>query len=499
LGLLDRALGAFGLKRATPAPRRRSSFDGAAVNRLTFDWATTILSADQELRGDLRKLRARSRELFRNNDYARRFGSLMAANVVGPAGIQMDANILTPRGKEDEAACEKVETAWLKWNKLGNCEVTGQLSGLDLQRLLVTTLAQDGEVLIRLVNGKGPHGFQVQVLDVDQLGGVNDSSVVYHGKNIVQMGVEKDAWGKPIAYHISETHPSDAAGTKKTIRVPAEEIIHAFIPGRPGQSRGIPFLVTAMKSMSMLDGYMEAELVAARMAAAKMGFFTSDLGDAYTGDGSTDAPNIDAEPGLMTGLPPGYKFQAWDPQHPTAAFPAFQKAILRSIASGCGVAYNGLANDLEGVNFSSIRSGVLEEREQWRMLQTWMIEHICQPIFEAWLEMAVLSGALSLPTIGGNLDKYKAPKWVPRGWAWVDPKKDVEASVLAIEKGLKTRTQVLAEQGQDFDEVLEQLAAEKVMAEDLGLDFTTAPPAGSTTTKKPEPEPVDGEEVDDAA
>ena len=470
---------------------QRTYFAGAAVNRLNLDWAMSILSADQEVMTDLRLLRGRSRELCRNNDYARRFQSMIVANVVGPKGIILQPDVRTPRGKEDEAANEAIRAAWKHWCRKGNCSVDGMSTFLDLEVLMAKIWASDGEVLLRMWRGKGPHGLQIQMLDVDQLW--LDTTITSYNGNQIRMGVEIDPFGKPVAYHITRKHPSEGGGVQ-AIRVPANEIIHAFIPTRTGQNRGLPPMHTAMKTLNMNDGYQEAELVAARIGAATIGTIESEFGDAYEGEGRTstdqdpnntdpgnsqepEPPSLSGEPGTWQSLPRGYSAKLHKAEHPTTAYSAFQKAILRSVASGIGVSYNALANDLEGVNFSSIRQGVLDERDQWKMLQAWSIDHIRQPIYEAWIEMAVLSGVLQLPALNGDLSRYMAPKWRPRRWSWVDPLKDSEAASLDVSKGFRTYEDVASDQGKDWEEVFEQAAKEKQRMQELGLDFTGLPPA----------------------
>ena len=131
------------------------------------------------------------------------------------------------------------------------------------------------------------------------------------------------------------------------------------------------------------------------------------------------------------------------------------------------VSYNFLANDLENVNYSSIRTGVLDERDAWRELQNWMIKHFLEPVFEKWLEMALLTQALPLPF--SKFDKFNASTWQTRGWAWVDPKKDMESNILANKQGIKTQAEIVSEQGKDLEDVYSQLAKEKELREFYGI------------------------------
>jgi lambda family phage portal protein len=288
-------------------------------------------------------------------------------------------------------------------------------------------------------------------------------------ENEIRMGIEVDEWGRPVAYHINKKHPSDMGGSLLRERIPADQILHLYDPERISQTRGITWFHPCMFELRMLGGYVEAELVAARTGAAKMGFLK------YTDASAFEAPNpdakyrIEAQPGVIEALPPGMDFQAWSPDHPASAFPAFIKAMLRFVASSLGVSYNALAADLEGVNYSSMRSGLLIERDQWKMCQSVMKETLLQPIFENWISMALLSASLVLDS--RDPSRFLAGKWEPRGWMWVDPLKDVQSSLLAIGAGLDSRDRVISEQGGDVEEIFEQLAEEKTLADKYGLDL----------------------------
>src|SRR3989337_457635 len=112
------------------------------------------------------------------------------------------------------------------------------------------------------------------------------------------------------AYEILTKHPGDATYCRHGRtheRIHAEDIIHGFVVERPGQSRGVPWMHTAMTRLNMIAGYEEAELVGARLGASKMGFFTSPDGDGFMGDDVDDKGSIitDAEPGTFNQLPRG--------------------------------------------------------------------------------------------------------------------------------------------------------------------------------------------------
>ena len=149
------------------------------------------------------------------------------------------------------------------------------------------------------------------------------------------------------------------------------------------------------------------------------------------------------------------------------------RACLRGMAAGIGISYESISKDFSQSNYSSSRLSMLEDRTQYKSLQQFFIKGLHQRVFEQWLDMAVLSGALNLPGYETKPDKYKKVKWQPRGFEFVDPQKEVASAKEAIKAGLKTQAQVIAEQGGDIDELMVARKEEVDMAESLGLLFDT--------------------------
>lgn len=497
-----------GVKRAglTAAPPlrlvsggQRRNYAAAAVNRLTEGWTTSNLSANAEIQSGIDNLRARSRQLARDNDYIKKFLSLVATNIVGPNGIGHQARIYDVDGKPDDAANKAVERAWQRWCARGVCDATGRMSLRDLEHLLIKAAARDGEFLVRIVRGASAgnaYGLSLQVLDIDRLDTrLNRPGAA--GQTAIRMGVELNLWGRPIAYHLSNRHPGEiyaAAGEQGATHtvIAADDIIHGFISDRPEQVRGIPWAHASMLRLNNLAGYEEAAVVAARVGASKMGFFTKPEGTAEILDGQADDEDAggqlltDADPGTFGELPAGASFEAFDPDYPHAMFADFVKSHLRGIASGLGVAYHSLANDLEGVSFSSIRSGTLEERDEWMVLQAWFIEAFHERLYAEWLRHAlgfglvVFDSGKSAPAT--VFDKFSAHAFKGRRWQWVDPLRDIQANVAAIDARLKSPQDVAAEMGEDYEDVLTAIKAAQDLRAKLGVkDAATAPaPAPAT-------------------
>jgi len=457
-------------------PLKKRAYAGANQGRLFSDFVASSRSADEEIKGALKVLRNRCRDLTRNNAYARRFITLAKANTVGDRGVTLQVKARNDNGSMDNIGNDQIEIAWKRWGRMGQCSVDGKISWVDAQRLFIENLVRDGEVLVRLVKYPNDFGFALEFIESDLLD--EEYNVTLPNGNRIRMGVELDSFNRPIAYHLFTAHPGDNSTMwmgKSYNRIPADKMIHAFLPERAMQTRGAPWMSPVIADLKMLNGYREAELVAARVGASKMGFFTSPTGDGFTPDDTDNkVPIMEAEPGTFHQLPDGVQFQQFDPTHPTTAFADFEKAILRGIASGLGVSYTSLANDLEGVSYSSIRQGALEDRDQWKIIQDFLIQHFVEPVYRAFLLAIMQNSVINIPE--SRFDKFaEATVFRARGFQWVDPLKEMNASVVGLQNGLLSMQDIANQQGRDVEEIFDQIQAEKEMAERYGLSMAFQP------------------------
>lgn len=461
------------------------AYQGAGVNRLGSEWALApAASANRALQFDLPHLVRRARQLARNDPYARRYLDLFADNVVGPHGIMLQSTVRQAASDEfDGRAIKAVEAAWAEWGRPENCTVNGRESWRDVQRQLARGKARDGEALLRLWPAwDNPFGFAVQVLDPDLLDITHNVQEDRRGHRVV-MGVEVDRYDRVVGFWMWRTHPSDAHHRGERTFVPAEQVIHYFDAERPGQLRGVPRFASVLFEVSMLKGYREAEVTAARVAAAKMGWFTPDpetavdLGLATQDD--DEVPELEAEPGTFGVTPHGWKFESWTPEHPNSAYAEFEKAMMRGIASGLGASYSSLSGDYTSATWSSERSSKVEERDRWQAEQEEFVETVSERVFQEWFRWAVTMGALRYRV--QDMARLAAHRWQPRGWPWVDPKNEQDAAEREVALGTNSRTRIAQRQGRRYLDVLDELAREKALADDRGVDVSglraTAAPA----------------------
>lgn len=462
------------LSRPAMPPRRRSAAFFAAANndRLTVSWGTTPIPADVIVQRVQRILVARSREQAANNDYVRAFLRLCRQNIVGPQGIVLSAQVKKANGQLDTNVNDGLEAGWCEWGKPENCDVTGKRSWKRICDSAVNTAARDGEYFIRMVYGKdaGPWGFALQTIDPQrcpiELNQPADSRGVF-----IRQGIKFDRYGKPLSYFFTDLEQKNEwvgygagapSATGLFTEVPAEEIIHGFIEDMEGQKRGLPWASTGLGRMHHLNGFEDAVIVNARQGANKAGFIQWKDGKGPELEDDEEVPEFESEAGVFQTLPEGAEFVDYSPPFPDSAVAPFVKHLLRGFSAGTGTPYNEVANDLEGVNFSSIRQGTLDSREQWKDRQEWLIETLCWRVFSAWLQYSLLANRLKAstgrPLSPAKVDEYMAVVWQPRRWDWIDPNADMKAAESAKNNLLKSPSQIIREQGRDPSQVYVETA-----------------------------------------
>lgn len=464
-------------KRRPPNPPKISArhYAAAVLDRLTQDWTATSGTADRMIGASLRIVRQRARQQERDNDHVKSYLRLLENNVLGHKGIRLQVNAVDNNGSQDKGAKKEIEPAWKRWGKKKNCSWTQDYTWWGMCRHVLRSTSRDGGILVRRYrNADNPFRYSLDILEGDHLNH-NWNQDLPNGHTI-RNGRERDTRGRTVAFWIYEKHPEDflngGSHSLNHTRVSANDYWYIQAPERIKQSIGMCWFASAMTRLNMLSGYEEAELVASRQAACKAGFFKKQVPDSWGGEvDSNGAFLTDVRPGEFEELPMGFDFQPYDPQHPHQSYGDYIKWVLRGIAAGLGIDYNSLANDLEGVNYSSIRSGVLETREHYKMIQQWLIDEFVQPVYEEWLEMAMLAGQVNLPM--AKFDKFSDPIWRGRRWSWVDPTKEVAAKIAEINFGLNSRRATIAEtSGEDIEDVFDEIAADEKLQEDKELEFT---------------------------
>ncbi|MBU2285607.1 MAG: phage portal protein [Gammaproteobacteria bacterium] len=466
-------------------------FEGAAGGRRNDGWRAAGSDANAENGPALATLRYRARDMRRNNPYAERAITGIADNVVG-AGI-----VPRPKAKSNRAN-RKLSDTWAAWGETTACDADGLENFYGLQHKVMETVAEAGECLIRRRRRFSSDGLpvpmQLQVLEPDFL---DETKTGKNGGNQIIQGIEFDSLGRRAAYWLFSEHPGASTGLVSTqsSRVPAEDVLHIFLPRRPGQARGYTWLAPVMQRLRNFDEMEDAVMEQAKIAACFAAFVTE-------GDGqpsNSKPPLIDrVEPAMIQKLAMGEDVKFASP--PTFnGYGDYSWQALHAVSVGLGIPYELLTGDLKGVNFSSGRMGWLHFARrvdvwQWRML----IPQMCETTWRWFMEAQAL-------TPGGVIEDAGS-EWVPPRRDMVDPSAEVKVIKERMRLGLLTPDDALREMGYtDPDEVLGRFKTHFDKVDKAGLVFDydarkvsaggqpVAPP--STTTESTEDDGSDDQDA----
>ena len=286
LNTFDRAVGYFSPRSLLKRTKARiyneylaRKYEGADSGRRTDGWNTGGGTANAEIAGSKIKLRNRSRDLVRNNPYASRGIQVIANNVVG-RGIMTQIKLDTRA--EISTKEKRVNNIWKAWANSTACDFEGIHNLFGLQRLLMRSVVESGDVLVRIrrttrrfitgSNGKQIElpPIQLQVLEGDFIDINNINQTLKNGNTIID-GVEIDPGGKVVAYHLFKNHPGNIninlQNTFDTIRIDASEILFLYRVDRPGQLTGMPWLSPTLLRLRDFDLYEDAQLKRQQCAA----------------------------------------------------------------------------------------------------------------------------------------------------------------------------------------------------------------------------------------
>lgn len=457
---------AWGQKRALARLMARH-YEAAATGRRTDGWTRRHTDANSAASGvTLANLRAQARDLTRNNPWARNGLRLIANDVVG-WGIRPKAN-----GRDADVFAE----LWKQWAGTKQCDAAGRNNFYGLQWLVMRTVAESGECLIRLRKRRTEDGLaipmQLQVLEPDHIDTDKDGIKGEAGGMIIQ-GIEHDALGRRAAYWLFDHHPGSSSTFVSPVsrRIPAAGVIHVFDQERPGQVRGPSWFASVDVRLHEFDEYEGATLMKQKIASCMAAFVTdldgqgTSLGENGT-DPKTGVGTDTLEPGMILNLPAGKQVTVAQPPA-VNDHQSFSAMSLRGVAAGIGTTYEALTGDWSGVNYSSARMGrnvYAANVNHWRWMM--LIPQFCE---EVW------TWAVAVASIAGPQLELGPATWTPSPLPMLDPEKESAAATKAVRSGQMTHDEMVREQGYDPDEFWAEYAAGVKRLRELGVVLDSDP------------------------
>jgi lambda family phage portal protein len=485
------------------------------------DWMPGAYSADADLLPDLGMLTARSRDLGRNNGLMASAQQTLRDNIIGAVlrlSASPDYRLLGWSREQAREWSNTTESKFRSWGDTTECDAadTQNLLAMSLQALGGAMLNGDALALPLWLPRPGASWYtRLMLIESDRL------STPLHLMNRpdIRGGIEFDAYGAPVAYYILKQHPGDifnyaAMANTEYERIPARtefgrrRVIHLHDKERTGQSRGKPVVSAVMREIRMAGDYAHNELQASVTNSLVAAFLESDLdtesASALFGedprqswtrsmaDAKTSGLTVrKLNSGSVIPLPAGARINTVAPGRPNPSFEAFMLATLRHIAAGMNMPYELLLKDFSKTSYSSARASMLEAWRYFNGRRRWLTDTWLRPVYELWLEEAIGNGHIQAPDYYQNRYAYQRARFIFGGRGWVDPVKEATAAQIRIVTGLSTLEKECAEQGDDYEEILDQQAIEAAMRTERGLPQPGQQPGPATQSADPALDPED--------
>ena len=443
------------------------SFDAASASRRNRGAGrmNSLPSSALQARGSIA---AQARYLENNSPIARAAVSAWVSNVIA-GGIKAQSLAKSPKLRVT------ISAGFEAWGEVA--DITRRMDLYAMQALAVHRMIVDGECFVLMINT--PEGLRLKIVDAEQLDS-GQSRELGGGRRIVQ-GIELDPDGRPVAYYIFP-QPLNLGIATPSVRIEAADVVHMLRLDHPFMVRGVSWFAPCLTRLRDLDEAQDAQLMRQKIGALLTGFITdaNSDGTAAAGFAADGEQPIDGtligglEPGTLKILDAGKSITFSDPPEIGAEANQFMVMTAREVAAGFGLPYELLSGDLSSVNYSSIRSGLIEFRKRVEAVQYGIVVYqFLRRVFERWVLTENLAGRLGRP--GQALSELATVKFVMPRREWIDPQKDVEAEIAAINAGLMSRREAVASRGLDIEALDAEIAADREREKALGLTFELKP------------------------
>lgn len=408
-------------------------------------------------------LREQARHLDQNYDLAVGVLNTLVNNTVGPYGICAEPQPRRADGSIHDEFAQLLLTLWKDWCR--RPEVTWQHDWPSACRLLARTWYRDGEVFGQLVEGISAsidHGtrvpFSIEMMEPDFIP-LTLQRVETAQQYRIEQGCELNAWGRPIAWHVLKQHPGETAGlfSGQTKRIPAERVLHLASVHRIGQLRGASIFASVLNRFDDLKDYEESERIAAKIAASMAAYIKKGVSEDYSAESAGEPRQMTFRSGMIfDDLKPGEDIGTIDTNRPNPNLETYRSGQLRAIAAGTGPTYSSISKSYDGT-YSAQRQELVEGWAAYATLSAEFSSKIVRPVWERFVAMAVLSGAIRVPAdvMRESIDdaEFIAPQM-----PWIDPLKEVKAWSEQEDRAYISGPEIIRKRGGNPMSVLDQQA-----------------------------------------
>jgi lambda family phage portal protein len=398
---------------------------------------------------------------------------VLVNSTIGPHGIGVEPQPLRADGTVHEDFARAILDVWSRWGE--TCDVTGEYSWPEAQRMLARTAYRDGDAFARFIQAGTRHATRIplslELMEPDFVPIGHDSQ--WEGRS-VRDGIELNAWGRPLAYWVYRDHPGHADQSRipwaDLKRIPADEMLHFALRDRLHQRRGMSLFASILGRLDHLADYETSETIAAKVAASFGAAIVKGSPDLYPVDlsGDDDDPrDMRFRPGMiMDQLEPGERIEMVGSNgRPNSDMNKFRNNLLKAATSGVGANAASVTREYDG-SYSARRQELVDSMVDSEVMSQQFAAKIARPVFRRVVDLAIGVGELVVPR--DVVNATNATYTVPRT-PWVDPLKDAKAWESLISAGLASSVEAIRQRGRSPADVLAEEQQWHARRRELGL------------------------------
>lgn len=424
-----------------PRKSLNASYNAAYPSRVSTYW-----SQSESMTGvphlnltAARSMRDRARSLIDNNILASSILNRATENIIGPNGYQLQVHT------KDDDWNRKAEDLFRDWTD--TADFYGR-TWVQHQRLICNGLLRDGDIGALLLT-KG----QIQLVEGEYI-----SSDWNQPASFLHDGIELNQYGQISKFWLMQFVDFQNRTYRK---IDPKDFIFVANIRRNAQIRGETSFAQSFDLFDQVKGYQDAVIIAQKLAAClslfvKLDSPTSTLQGLSYGQNSQGQSQrqLTVEPGLIQYLKEGESIQQVTPEQPGNDFSNNLRMLYRILGLSLGLPLELVLLDFSQTNYSSAKASLLQAQNSFAAWQRLLIDTYFRRVYRWRISKFINDGLLE------DRDDAFNHKWIPEPWAYLDPVKEIQAVLMAIDAGLMTETKALVARGYDPKQVMNERGTE---------------------------------------
>lgn len=496
-----------------PAPQTASYKSANQGSAELARWQPKLTSADKAMLSEKGTTEGRARDLVRNNGYARGAVQNQKDRIVGAQyklQLQPVYKLLGIDSKAAAAWASSIEVAFHAWADDPDCWIDSQRKRTftQLLREAVATEMVQGECFVVRQWRPSPVGYATCFTTVEperisnpaEYGTRPSQEQLLPNGNRIRAGVELDAWGAAVAYHVRTKHPADFGNAINSLLAKWDritkvndfgwrQVIHLFEVDQADQTRGFSAMASTLQKLKMMDMQEDLELQLTQLSTAFAMYIKTPMGkqraqeimgtdgpdgqqkfmqmcmEAQEAHYGTSGVNINGV--KLPVLFPDDEIGVLEPHNQPGNHEQFKEGLMRQNARGWGMSFEEASGDFSKTSYASARAA-MQMAYQFILAKRGIVaDKLASLMFRLWFDEGIVRGTLPLPegvkywpdnsnAMGQVFSWLTKCSWIGASKIVIDEFKQAKANEVGLGTHQASLSDIHAENGTDTEALLDQ-------------------------------------------